>query len=81
MNQRITRLARGLAAAGALLLATASAGAFQLADTNYTVLKPAQPTATEVAPGRVEVVEVFWYACGHRPAACSPSRRTRWDAT
>ena len=65
MNQRITRLARGLAAAGALLLATANAGAFQLTDTNYTVLKPAQPTATDVAPGRVEIAEVFWYACSH----------------
>ena len=69
MNQRITRLARGLAAAGALLLATATvtatAAAFQLTDTNYTVLKPTQPTATEVAPGRVEIAEVFWYACSH----------------
>ena len=65
MNQRITRLARGLAAAGVLLLTTAAAGAFQLTDTNYTVLKPAQPTATEVGPGRVEIAEVFWYACGH----------------
>ena len=65
MNQRITRLARGLAAAGTLLLATATAGAFELDDTNYTVLKPAQPTVTEVAPGRVEIAEVFWYACGH----------------
>lgn len=31
--------------------------------TNYTKLVPAQPTS--VAPGKVEVVEVFWYACGH----------------
>ena len=30
---------------------------------NYKVLQPAQPT--NVAPGKVEVVEVFWYACGH----------------
>lgn len=31
--------------------------------TNYTKLVPAQPTS--VAPGKVEVVEVFWYGCGH----------------
>lgn len=30
---------------------------------NYTVLVPAQPTS--VAPGKVEVVEVFWLACPH----------------
>ncbi len=31
--------------------------------TNYRKVVPAQPTA--VAPGKVEVVEVFWYGCGH----------------
>lgn len=30
---------------------------------NYTVLSPAQPT--DVPPGKVEVVEFFWYACPH----------------
>jgi protein dithiol oxidoreductase (disulfide-forming) len=30
---------------------------------HYTPLVPAQPT--NVAPGKVEVVEVFWYACPH----------------
>ena len=30
---------------------------------NYTVLVPAQPTS--VAPGKVEVTEVFWLACPH----------------
>jgi len=30
---------------------------------NYTTLMPAQPTG--VAPGKVEVVEVFWYMCPH----------------
>ncbi|MEJ2516208.1 MAG: thiol:disulfide interchange protein DsbA/DsbL [Gammaproteobacteria bacterium] len=30
---------------------------------HYRVLKPAQPTS--VAPGKVEVVEVFWYGCPH----------------
>jgi protein dithiol oxidoreductase (disulfide-forming) len=33
------------------------------AGTHYTPLVPAQPT--NVAPGKVEVVEVFWYACPH----------------
>jgi thiol:disulfide interchange protein DsbA len=33
------------------------------AGVNYTPLVPAQPTS--VAPGKVEVVEVFWYACPH----------------
>ena len=31
--------------------------------TNYVRLVPTQ--ATSVAPGKVEVVEVFWYGCGH----------------
>ena len=30
---------------------------------NYQKLVPTQPTS--VSPGKVEVVEVFWYACGH----------------
>ena len=30
---------------------------------NYTLLVPAQPTS--VAPGKVEVLEVFWLACPH----------------
>jgi thiol:disulfide interchange protein DsbA len=31
--------------------------------TSYTKIVPAQPTG--VAPGKVEVTEVFWYGCGH----------------
>src|SRR5262249_12027145 len=30
---------------------------------NYVKLVPAQPTS--VAPGKVEVVEIFWYGCPH----------------
>jgi thiol:disulfide interchange protein DsbA len=30
---------------------------------NYNVIVPAQPT--NVAPGKVEVVEVFWFGCSH----------------
>ncbi len=32
-------------------------------NTNYDVITPAQPTT--VAPGKVEVMEVFWLACPH----------------
>jgi protein dithiol oxidoreductase (disulfide-forming) len=34
-----------------------------VAGTNYRPLVPAQPT--DSPPGKVEVVEVFWYACPH----------------
>jgi protein dithiol oxidoreductase (disulfide-forming) len=33
-----------------------------VANRHYRVLNPAQPTT--VAPGKVEVVDVFWYGCG-----------------
>mgnify|MGYP001267464997 CR=1 FL=1 len=33
------------------------------AGTHYTPVVPAQPTS--VAPGKVEVAEVFWYGCSH----------------
>lgn len=33
------------------------------AGTNYRPLVPAQPTSSP--PGKVEVVEIFWYGCGH----------------
>ncbi|MGC2460484.1 MAG: thiol:disulfide interchange protein DsbA/DsbL, partial [Steroidobacteraceae bacterium] len=34
-----------------------------IAGTNYKALSPAQPT--DAPPGKVEVVEMFWYACPH----------------
>ena len=51
--------------AGLMLLAAGTvSAAIQLQQgVNYKLLQPAQPT--NVAPGKVEVVEVFWYACGH----------------
>lgn len=63
MNTQLSHFARTLVA-GALLLAgqQASSADYQ-AGTHYRLLKPAQPT--NVAPGKVEVVEAFWYACGH----------------
>lgn len=41
----------------------ATANARFRAGQHYDVLTPAQPTS--VAPGRVEVAEVFWYGCPH----------------
>src|SRR5271156_420394 len=34
-----------------------------VAGANYKALLPAQPT--DVAPGKVEVIEFFWYGCPH----------------
>ena len=34
-----------------------------VAGVNYRPLMPAQPT--DAAPGKIEVIEVFWYACPH----------------
>ena len=63
MNTLISRIARPMMAGLVALAAQASLAAGPVEGTNYTVLKPAVPT--NVAPGKVEVVEVFWYACGH----------------
>jgi len=63
MNNLIARLARPLVA-GLVVLAGSSALAADLTEgVQYKSLRPAVPT--NVAPGKVEVVEVFWYACGH----------------
>jgi thiol:disulfide interchange protein DsbA len=63
MSKLISRIARPLVA-GLMVLAAQSALAVDLAEgVTYKTLKPAVPTS--VAPGKVEVVEVFWYACGH----------------
>ena len=42
---------------------TAGDGSPWVPGVNYTQLVPAQPTS--VAPGQVEVIEFFWYACPH----------------
>jgi thiol:disulfide interchange protein DsbA len=63
MNTLISRIARPLVA-GLMVLAAQSALAVDLVEgVTYKTLKPTVPT--NVAPGKVEVVEVFWYACGH----------------
>ncbi len=64
MNKLIARIARPLVAGAALLLAQQVTHAAQPVEgVQYKLLKPAQPTS--VPAGKVEVVEVFWYACGH----------------
>jgi thiol:disulfide interchange protein DsbA len=56
-TRRRTVIALALAALGAAPFARA-----QQAGVNYTVLKPEQPVAT---PGKIEVIEFFWYGCPH----------------
>jgi thiol:disulfide interchange protein DsbA len=64
MNKKSWSLGRSLLAAGILLLAARGTVAQALKEgSEYKLLKPA--VATNVAPGKVEVVEAFWYACGH----------------
>ncbi len=65
-------MSRGIVIACALV-AAAAAATFSMracgetieweSGVNYTVL--GRPQATSVAPGKVEVAEVFWYGCGH----------------
>ena len=43
--------------------ASVGAGGRWKLGTNYSQLSPAQPTG--VSSGKVEVVEIFWYGCGH----------------
>ena len=64
-NPTLVSVARQAFAAGVLLLAagTSFAAFTPQQGVNYKLLTPAQPTSA--APGKVEVVEVFWYACGH----------------
>jgi thiol:disulfide interchange protein DsbA len=63
MNTSIARFARPLLAGLMLLAGPFAFAAEPVEGVNYKLLKPAVPT--NVAPGKVEVVEVFWYACGH----------------
>jgi thiol:disulfide interchange protein DsbA len=68
MNTR-TLVSRWWRALGGALLVLAAGTAFAATafdpqqGQHYKLLQPVQPTS--VAPGKVEVVEVFWYACGH----------------
>jgi thiol:disulfide interchange protein DsbA len=55
-------LATAIFASVALAAAPTSIGKWQ-AGTNYTLLEKPQPP--QVARGKVQVNEVFWYGCGH----------------
>ena len=63
MNASTSRVFRPLAAVLMLLAGPLALAADPVEGVNYKLLKP--PVPTNVAPGKVEVVEVFWYACGH----------------
>jgi protein dithiol oxidoreductase (disulfide-forming) len=65
LRLRIVGLLAAIAAAAcapALHAATPAEPRF-VAGQHYQVLDPAQPTT--VAPGKIEVAEVFWYGCPH----------------
>jgi thiol:disulfide interchange protein DsbA len=60
----VSRVRQAFAAGVLMLVAGTAFAAFEPQQgVHYKLLTPAQPT--NVAPGKVEVVEVFWYACGH----------------
>jgi protein dithiol oxidoreductase (disulfide-forming) len=63
MRHLITPRLRALTLTALLLAGSAACSADYKEGEHYKALKPAQPTS--VGPGKVEVVEVFWYACGH----------------
>ena len=56
-------MVRGLAAVLFVLAAPVACAQGFSEGVHYKTLQPAQPTS--VAAGKTEVVEVFWYACGH----------------
>ena len=63
MNTTLSLRLRPLTLAALLLVGGVACSADFKEGEHYKALKPAQ--ATSVGPGKVEVVEVFWYACGH----------------
>jgi thiol:disulfide interchange protein DsbA len=63
MHHVIAPRLRALTLAALLLAGGVACSADFKEGEHYKALKPAQPTS--VGPGKVEVVEVFWYACGH----------------
>jgi thiol:disulfide interchange protein DsbA len=76
-NAFVSRFRQVLAAGVLVLMAgTASASLLPQQGVHYKLLQPAQPT--NVAPGKVEVVEVFWYACGH--CYLLEPKLAAWDA-
>jgi thiol:disulfide interchange protein DsbA len=63
MLDTLKPMARSFAAALLVLAAPVACAQGFAEGTHYKALQPSQPTA--VAPGKIEVVEVFWYGCGH----------------
>jgi thiol:disulfide interchange protein DsbA len=63
MHHLIPARVRAMTLAALLLAGGVACSAEFKEGEHYRALKPAQPT--NVGPGKVEVVEVFWYACGH----------------
>ena len=61
-NQLLAAVASTFSSTAAAATTTNAASQWQ-EGVNYTRLVPAQPTS--VAPGQVEVLEFFWYACPH----------------
>jgi len=57
LHRRLLLAALGLAPIGSLLAQSKPEAGF-----DYTVLKPEQPVET---PGKIEVIEFFWYGCPH----------------
>ncbi|MEA3160131.1 MAG: hypothetical protein QOD95_1679 [Gammaproteobacteria bacterium] len=62
-NKLLAAVASTVAAATSAAAAATPAGTQWQEGVNYTRMVPAQPT--NVAPGQVEVLEFFWYACPH----------------
>ena len=75
MNTLISRMVRPLVAGLIVLAAPLALAADPVEGVNYKTLRPVVPT--NVAPGKVEVVEVFWYACGH--CYLLEPRLTAWE--
>lgn len=63
MNTLLEAPLRAIVLAGLLLAGSVASSADFKEGEHYKTLKPAQPTS--VGDGKIEVVEVFWYACGH----------------
>jgi thiol:disulfide interchange protein DsbA len=63
MHHALPLRQRALTLAALLLAGGVACSADYKEGQHYKALTPAQPTS--VAPGKVEVVEVFWYACAH----------------
>src|SRR5262245_198845 len=63
MPNKIRSRFRALALTFLVLAAPVACAQGYTEGVHFKALQPAQPTS--VGPGKVEVVEVFWYACGH----------------